>query len=433
MITDTASARESQGAAARTAPAAAGPDSGPGQGSESRGRGHRPKDSAQLTVRRLTSRDAIAALVPEWRALYESGAALNPYASPDWIVPWLQHFTAEHELALVAVRRSERLIGVAPCFVRGVGGVLRTVQLAGTVRSPGLTELPQVLAAPGETRSVQRAVIGHWLEQPGRWDWLELPLSADQGWFEPQWLGEGARFRGLVQHRMTRAAVVLPLPQNTYPDRIPHLLKRNVWESVKRSRNRLGRDGRPWRVTVHSDTAQVAAALPVLRRLHAARAGAAGKRTHPDVLADRARYAFVADAVVRMAAAGRAEVLTLDVAGEPIAALLVLRAPAAAYFALSGLDPAWWRAGPVTLLQFEAIERAAARGDREVNLSVGPDLSKLRWSEQVVQHPDFVVCGPRPRSRRRLAAYSALASIAAVRREAARHRVLAGKSTVPNT
>jgi CelD/BcsL family acetyltransferase involved in cellulose biosynthesis len=387
-----------------------------------RGRGYRPRDSSQLDVRCVTRLDEIAALEPEWRTLHDVGASLNPYASPDWVIPWLAHFTDETERAVLTVRRSEQLIGVAPCYIRRLpGGIARTVQLAGTIRGAGLTELPQVLAAPNETRSVQRAVLAYWGERAETWDWLELPLSADQGWFEPQWLGEGAGFRGLVQHKMTRAAVVLPLDGAQPP--ISGLLKRNVWESVKRSRNRLNRECESWHITVH-EGADAAAALPILRRLHAARATTAGKRTHPDALAVPAHYAFFEEAVRRMAVAGCAELMTLDVADEPIAALLVLRAAKSSYFALSGLDPAWWRTGPVTLLQYEAAENAARRADAEVNFSVGPDLSKLRWSEHVVQHPEFVVCGPRPRSRRRLAGYAALASMAALRREAARHRVL---------
>ncbi|HEV3170530.1 MAG TPA: GNAT family N-acetyltransferase [Actinocrinis sp.] len=391
-----------------------------------RGRGHRPRDTAHLSVQRLSRHADVAALESEWRELYELAAGRNPYASPDWVIAWLEHLVHENELAVLTVRRDGRLIGVAPCYLRSVARVLgasaaRTVQLAGTIRFPGLTELPQALAARGETRSVLRAVVGHWIAAPERWDWLELPLDAEQGWFEPQWLGEGEAFTGLVQHKTTRAAVVLPLDGAAASVRTA--LKRNVWESVKRARNRLDKSGRVWRVVVHRAPDEVAAALPVLRRLHGARASIAGRRVHPDVLGDPARYAFVADAAGRMAANDRVELLTLDVDGTAIAALLVLRAPRAAFLALSGVDPHWWHVGPVTLLQYAAIERAAERGDAEVNLSVGPDISKLRWSDRVVQHPEFVVCGPRPGSRRRLAAYAAAGAVAAVRREAGRHQV----------
>lgn len=371
-------------------------------------------------VTRLTRFAQCAALEADWRALADEAAPLNPYASPDWTLTWLRHVVHESELAILTVHRDSRLVGIAPFYLRDIAHLARTAQLAGTGRLGALTELPQVLAAPGETRRVMRAVVEHWLTHSQEWDWLELPLTADQGWFEPQWLGESRTASGLVQHTTTRAATVLPLAgQKT----LRPLLKRNAWESVKRARHRLDRAGEPWDIVIHADPGDVRATLPELRRLHAARAETEGSRAHLDALGEPRRRAFFNDAVHRMAASGRVELLTLNVAGAPIAAQLVLRAPSAAYFALSGTDPQWRSAGPVTLLQYTAMERALERGDTEVNLSVGPDIAKLRWSEHVVQHPEFVVCGARGRSRVLLAGYAAAAAVAAVRREAGRHQM----------
>lgn len=383
-------------------------------------------DTGTPVVTCLTRFAQCAALEANWRALADEAAPLNPYVSPDWTLTWLRHVVRESELAVLTVHRDSRLIGIAPFYLRELASVARTIQLVGTGRLGALTELPQVLAAPGETRRVLRAVVEHWLTRSEEWDWLELPLTADQGWFEPQWLGESRSVRGLVQHKTTRAAVVLPLTgpaDQPSPPSLRPLLKRNVWESVKRARHRLDRAGEPWEISVHTEPGDVRSALPELRRLHAACADMEGARVHPDTLSEPRRRAFFNDAVHRMAASGRVELLTLDVAGTPVAAQLVLRAPSAVYFGLSGIDPHWWSVGPVTLLQYTAMERALERGDAEVNLSVGPDISKLRWSEQVVQHPEFVVCGPRGRSRVLLSGYAAVAAVAAVRREAGRHQV----------
>lgn len=383
-------------------------------------------ESGTPVVTCLTRFAQCAALEADWRAFADEAAPFNPYASPDWTLTWLRHVVQESELAVLTVHRDSRLIGIAPFYVRDLAHLVRTAQLAGTGRLGALTEVPQVLAAPGETRRVMRAVVEHWLTRSEEWDWLELPLTADQGWFEPQWLGESRAVRGLVQHKTTRAAVVMPLTERaeqSSPPSLRPLLKRNVWESVKRARHRLDRAGEPWEIAVHTDPGDVRSALPELRRLHAARAEMEGARVHPDALGEPRRRAFFNDAVHRMAASGRVELLTLDVAGAPVAAQLVLRAASSAYFALSGIDPQWWSVGPVTLLQYTAMERALERGDAEVNLSVGPDISKLRWSERVVQHPEFVVCGPRGRSRALLSGYAAAAAVAAVRREAARHQV----------
>ena len=83
----------------------------------------------------------------------------------------------------------------------------------------------------------------------------------------------------------------------------------------------------------------------------------------------------------------------------------------------------------MTLLQLAAGERAIERGHEELNLSVGPDVAKLRWSELVVQNPDFVLCGPRRRSRIAYTGYALAAELAGIRREAARHRAGSGPAT----
>ena len=373
----------------------------------------RRRDTTELTVTRTGDPTG---LVEEWRALADRGAPRNPFASPDWTITWLRHFVAERDTAVLAIRRNGELIGIAPWYVRRIAGGIRTVQLAGTVRHPELTELPQVIAAPEEHRSVLRAAIEYWCSRPGAWDWLELPIENGQGWFEPEWLGAGF----VVRHKAVRPAVVLPLPADVAT--LKSSLKRNVTESIRRARNRLDKSGSGWEITAHTGAA-VPAALRTLRALHRTRAELPDRRRHPDMLADDDRFACYADAVGRLADHDRAEVLTLDVAGEAVAALLVLRSAQAGYLACSGVAPAWWHVSPVTLLQWTAMCGAVERGDAEMNLSMGPDVAKLRWSEHVVPHMEFVVCGPRTRSRALLTGYAALGAVAGMRRERRRHEV----------
>jgi CelD/BcsL family acetyltransferase involved in cellulose biosynthesis len=388
------------------------------------GRGRRRHDSTRLSVETHRTTAGLRALRPAWDLLYESSGSRNPYAAPDWVVTWLRHFAAEGEIEVLAVSRDGRLVGVAPCYLRRIGRWARTVQLAGTGRHDALTELPGVLSAPEESRSVLRAVVRHWCERYREWDWLELPMDARQGWFEPEWLTGAPAGHAVIRHKTTRPSVVLPLPRD--PGELRSSLKRNVRESVRRGRNRLERTGRPWTITAHSSAGQVGEAWPALARLHAARAGIAGPRRHPDALGVPGRAGFLAEVLPLLAAHGRAEILTLDVDGVPVAAQGVLLAPRASYLAFSGVDPQWWDVSPVTLLQLAAGERAIGRGHGELNLSLGPDVAKLRWSELVVQHPEFVLCGPRRRSRLAYTGYALAAEGAGIRREAARHRAGTG-------
>ena len=383
------------------------------------GRRRRRRDGASLTVTRIQTFEAAAAIGDDWQALYRASAAGNPFASPDWLLAWARHFVAERDLDIIAVRRDAALVGLAPCYVKRAPLLPRRLQLLGSGRHDALTELPQVLTAPGEARSVLRAVLGEWSRQPAGWGWLELPVMADQGWFEPEWLTGPVGERGLVLHKATRATVVLELPSD-----LPALhagLKRNLRESTHRARNRLDKTGLPWRITAHEDPADVIRALSALAALHASRAALPGRRRHPDQFAVAARRDFLGDALAAMAGRGEARILTLDVAGSPVAAQLVLDAPNGSYLGMSGVDPQWWQASPVTLLVLHAVEAAVRRGHREFNLSAGPSVSKLRWSEQVRQHPEFLVCGPRRSSLVAFTAYRMAAAAAAVRREARRH------------
>lgn len=388
------------------------------------GRRRRRRDCSSLSVTRISTFADAERIRTDWRDLYDRSGSRNPFASPDWLVPWARHFVQERELAVLAVSRDGVLVGLAPWYMTRTLRSLCRVQLLGSGRHDALTELPQVLAAPDEARSVLRAVVGYWSQAPDEWDWLELPMLDGQGWFEPEWLTGAVSVSGFVEHKMTRPSVVLPLPQD-----VPALhrgLKRNLLESTHRGRNRLDRTGRLWATTAHTGEDDVRLTLPVLARLHAARAGIVGRRRHPDTLAAPTRLAFLTEALVGMAHSGQAEILTLDVDGSAVAAQLVLRAPNATYLGMSGVDSEWWNFSPVTLLQLRAAESAVERGHGEFNLSTGPAVAKLRWSEHVEQHPEFIVCGPRRSSRVAFTAYRVTAAAASVRREAARHRARTG-------
>jgi CelD/BcsL family acetyltransferase involved in cellulose biosynthesis len=379
-----------------------------------------------VSVSWLTSFAEISAIKPEWRELCEQGGRQNPYASPDWLAIWAQHFVRESDLAVIAVRRSGELIGLAPWYVQRVGRLLQSLQLFGSSRHAALTELPQVLALPGETRSVFRAVVNELCTGECRWDWFELPIMDDQGWLEPEWLSGTAGRSGLVQHKITRAATVLALPADKAE--LQKSLKRNLRESVHRARNRLNKQDAPWTITVHEDGPGIDYALPILARLHSARSQIAERRYHPDYLGEKSRYAFLSEALRAMAQTGRAQILTLDVGGTEIAAQMVLHAPDSAYLGFSGVDPEWWHLSGVTLLQWHAAEAAIDRGHQTFNLSVGPNTAKMRWSEHIVKHPEFIVCAPRRSSKAMFTAYRAASAVDSVRREALLRRAVRVRS-----
>lgn len=349
----------------------------------------------------------------EWDALFESQCGVaNPFCAPEWVEHWYQQFTRPEDRFVFVVRDTDRdgdpVIGVAP-FFRGqdaVAGVpvARRLQLVGAGQGGSLLELPQILAAPGSERTAVREVVAATLAADTGTHWAEIAITSDQGWFEPQWV-QTDRPVGFHRPHLARACVVVPLQGSWEKTRSG--LKRNVKESLRRSRNRLAKDGRPWSVHQHTSTLDHAV---VDRFLQLHRSRAEQEHTdcrHPDAFAAPQRRAMMHAVLPALGAKGRARILELELADRVVASQLVLHAPGLTYLHSSGFLPEVWDLGPVTYLQGEAIAQAADRGDRWINLSPGPNVAKLRWSERLDVHQDFAYGVGGPSLRWRYAGFAA--------------------------
>lgn len=376
------------------------------------------------TVTLVDTATALEALMPDWTRLFYASAAPNPFAHPLWMSTWARHFVKPSQLYILAVRDAGgELVGVAPFYRKRYAlGPLRltALQLFGTGRQLDLTELPQILTRPGLERPVLRAIMHHISACPGDWSWVEVALTPEQGWFEPQWLPrDGMGAGGFVLHKATRPCVVLPLPA-TWEELRAHL-KRNVKESLRHGANSLKREGHTWQVTAPGDTSALAAALDSLMALHGARAGLRGKVRHPDHFANRADRAFLRDVARRMFCAGHLTPYLMHVDGAVAAARLQLHANGTAFVSCSGFAPQWWPYSVATTTLAEGIKAAITRGDRLVNLSPGPDVAKLRWSEQLQLHQEFIVVGSRRGALPAFALFWLLRAVDLLRRERRRH------------
>lgn len=372
----------------------------------------------------VSSPAAAAALLPEWEALFAASGSGNPFARPRWLLTWARRFVGPGELVLLTARTGAELVGVAPFYRRmlrlgpgpGAPPAVTCLQLLGGGRRPHLTELPGVLTRPDCGRSVLREIFRH-LEREQPWDWLEVTLAPEQGWFEPHWLPApgGGREPSVALHKATRACVVLPLAGSW--DETARGLKHNVRESIRRGANRLRRDGREWRLVRGGQERPLAAALDTLVALNRARAALDGRPHHAALVDDGADRRFLGDVAEQLAPGGHVVPCLLEVDGRPAAARLVLRANGVLYFFVSGVDPAFWDQGVATTLMVECLARAIADGDRLANLSTGVDVSKLRWSERLELWQDFVVVRGRLRSRLAFNAWWQLRAASLVRRE----------------
>jgi glycosyltransferase involved in cell wall biosynthesis/CelD/BcsL family acetyltransferase involved in cellulose biosynthesis len=330
----------------------------------------------------------------EWDELFsaQTGVA-NPFCAPEWVETWYRHFTRPADRHLLAVRRGAELVGVAPFYADPVrlGGAFggSRLRLVGAGQGGSLLELPQVLAAPGHARDVLRAVVAETIQRsPGGRpvDWAEVAVPTAQGWFEPEWAYSTGEPIAFHRAQLARACVVLPLSGGWEATR--GRLKRNLKESLRRSRNRLSKDGRPYEVVAHTQeldegTVDRFLALHRQRSLHDASV------VHADAYASEEHQAFLRSVLPALGRRGRATLLELHLDGEVVAVQLALFAPGVTYLHSSGVLPEVWAMGPVTHLQEQLAKEAADRGDGWVNFSPGPNVAKVRWSEQIDVHQDF--------------------------------------------
>jgi CelD/BcsL family acetyltransferase involved in cellulose biosynthesis len=377
---------------------------------QARSKRSRPADPKQEIVWQvIRDRAVLDALVPEWAGLYRSSQTPNPFSHPAWVTTWLDHFTQPDDLYAVAGRAGGDLVALAPFHRRRPrlhspfpGTVLR---LAGIGAGELLTEVPEILVAGHPTRKVLRGLIRFLLDDCSQdWDWTEFTLSPRLGWFESDWIGPEWEARGVrFAHRATQAFVVLDLPEEW--SQLRSGMKRNIKEAVRRSTNRLAKVEGGWEYTVPASEADVASAIDLLVRLHGARSQVTDKELHSNYLQSPGDEAFLKAAALALFRAGAAAVPLIRVAGEDAAVRLILRGNDSVFLSLSGMAPEHWDLGLGTQLTVQALQGAIAEGIGSANLSVNPDESKLRWSERLELHNEFMITSPRRGARAAAGAY----------------------------
>jgi len=126
---------------------------------------------------------------------------------------------------------------------------------------------------------------------------------------------------------------------------------------------------------------------------------------HADVFAAPATRAFVGEYMQQMAQLGRLRIFQLEIGGQIVATRVGLLLGTELYLYYSGYDPEWGRYSVMTTVVAEAIQWAIANQLTIVNLSVGNDVSKLRWDPVEVLYAGGEQIAPQRLSRWALGAY----------------------------
>jgi CelD/BcsL family acetyltransferase involved in cellulose biosynthesis len=374
-----------------------------------------PTTRGGVAVRISDDPDRLAALEPEWKALFDAAGAPSPFLSWEWLATFRERLAAGRPVRILEARSPDgRLAGALALAGRpGFAGARRWQLLGnGLAGADGL----DVLARP-EAASAARAAIAGALLACGGWDALDLedvfcgsPTIAA--------IGQAAAAAGLrlrVSRRFT----------------CPGFAVRGTWEEHRqriRRRETFGRRVRwlarqpGFAVDVATGPAETGEAMDDFLRLHRLRwaeeGGSYGIPPGP-------LEAFHRAVAARLAARGWLRLYRLRVEGRAIAAVYGIEVGRRFYYYQSGYDPAWSARSPGMVLIGRTIEDAYARGLTDYDFLRGEEPYKLDWTADRRETCAVRLLAPSLRAGTAAAADEAFRAVRGVARAIAPERVWA--------
>lgn len=324
-----------------------------------------PEVMSDLETEELTTAEALEALRPAWAELWAHCPSATPFQSPAWLLPWWKH-VGQGELWAVAVRRSGRLVGLAPLYVypdpeRGV----RKVFLLGI----GLSDYLDALALPGFEEEVAARVFACLDRNRGRWDRCDLqqlrrgsPLLA--GVAPADWSDTTGEQEVCPALALRGAGGEAAIPAS-------FLKKLNYY------RHRSEQEGDIRIERAQEDNFEEL--FEALLRLHRARWT---DQNLPGMLADEALQRFHREAARGLLDGSVLRLYGYRLDGRIVASLYGLQHRERTYYYLSGFDPALSELSLGHQIVHHAIEEAAREGARAFDFLRGSESYKYDWGAE---------------------------------------------------
>lgn len=315
-----------------------------------------------LQVECVTSGTALAALRPEWDALWAAQPEATPFQHSAWLCAWWEIFGGG-DLRVHTFRHGGRLCAVAPFYVARTcsGGELRLL-------GAGVSDYLDVLAASPTLAPVVAAIEAMLERTQEEWaacafDHLRpgsplLTLAFPAGTVETRHANEPC------------PALFLPGAREDLSAAIGSRMTRNIRHQWQRA-ERLGR------VAVrHEQPDTLDATLEALFQLHGQRwksKGSAG------VLADGRVRDFHRMAARGLLSAGVLRLHSLWIGSRLAAVYYGFHTATRDYYYISGFDPAFAAIGAGSLAIASAIDRAIAERSSAFDFLGGREPYKYRW------------------------------------------------------
>ena len=326
----------------------------------------------------LRTREELAAIAPQWSALWRHDAHATPFQSPEWLLPWARQF-ARRNLRTIAIEQRGRLIGLLPFYIH-VEPRRQQRQLLplGVSTTDYLDGIFSAACTPDHIANALRLLF-----EPRDWATAHIPQ-----------LRRGSRLLRVLRAsggRLSSSASCSRMPARPLSD-LPQKIRRNAMYY----RNRAQRLG-----SLQFSLAGESNCLDYfneLRELHTARWRQAGQ---PGVLADPRVLAHHRESLPRLAHAGLLRLSALRLNGETLAVLYALADPPSRpsrtlYVYLPGFSLSRADLRPGTLMLAYAMDTAAREGMRNVDLLRGDEPYKRIWHAETA--PTYAVAMPSARA-----------------------------------
>ncbi len=327
-----------------------------------------------MSSRVITTLQEFENLRPVWDELYRSSANHTPYQSWEWNLAWWKHFGNEGSLRLIVIEESERIIGIAPFYLRTsfFGLPLKHYGFLSQKRTDYLDFIIQAGSEPLFFRELAK----HFKELQEDWQFIELKDVPETSQNLPHLYREFGSVFPNFGLDLQRVCVTVPLT--------------NEWESFlqtlgKRTRKDVGYDRRyleknfatEFKILTNSN-----AVFEGFRDLTTIYESRWVEEKGASRLAETEVAKFETEICERFSQNGDFRLYMLYANGKPVAGLSGYVKNDKLYGDIYAHTPELHKYSVGNVLLGFAIEDCISNGWKELDLSRGEEAYKFRWNGQ---------------------------------------------------
>ena len=194
----------------------------------------------RIKVRALSVSEIDSQLIDQWEQLEDRAVEPNPFLSPHFVLPAIQHLTPKMEVVLLvfeSVREfSSELVGLG-IFERSRGTMVAPFPHLSAYATPGDTFLTNLLVDRSCSREVLTSFFEFLADQPASWQCVEFTQRSVDSPFGRE-LAEVAGEFGMRWIGWEFARPILR-PGETTPEQVDASLSRNRRKRVRKKRRQL--------------------------------------------------------------------------------------------------------------------------------------------------------------------------------------------------